>query len=84
MSKKNGDYTKKLISDCDDHMFMSSDIELTYNPKSPLACIELRLKLQGGGNFAILREYEIQQLINNLETFKERVKNHKDPGPLNY
>lgn len=34
MNKKNGDYTKKLVSTCDDELFMSGEIILSYSQRS--------------------------------------------------
>ncbi len=74
MSKKNGDYTKKLVSTCDDWMFMSSEIILEYKKSDNLCGISLILDLQAGGHEAYLRSGEIQDLINNLQTFLDRIK----------
>ena len=74
MGKKNGEYTKKLVSACDDWMFMSSEIILEYKKSDKLGGIHLKLDLQAGGNNTYLRAGEIQDLINNLQTFLDRIK----------
>ena len=74
MAKKNGDYTKKLISTCDDRLFMSSEIILEYQKSDKLGGIGLELDTQSGGRWAYLRSSEIQELINNLQTFLDRIK----------
>jgi hypothetical protein len=66
-------YTKKLVSTCDDDMFMSGEIHLTYKEDKNIPGINLELDLQYGRR-AFLRPEEIQQLINNLQTFLDRLK----------
>ena len=74
MGKKNGDYTKKLISSCDDRMFMSSEIILKYKKSDNLGGIALELDTQSGGRWAYLRKGEVKELINNLQTFLDRLE----------
>ena len=66
-------YTKRLESSCDDSKFSSSKIILEYEKDNELDIISLRLDLQSYGDTAYLRKSEIEDLIRNLETFKDRL-----------
>lgn len=61
----------KLKSDCDDAMFMTSEIELEYREKGKWAY--LSLQLQSGRSPAVLRKGEIQQLIDNLQKIHDLI-----------
>jgi hypothetical protein len=78
MSYKNRTgYEKKLVSSCDCTMFMSGEIiirwnELAQDKKEGLRVCRLKLDLQSGDE-AVLRLEEIEDLIKNLQTVRDRL-----------
>jgi hypothetical protein len=71
------DYSKKLESDCDDEYFASGKIIIQWNKDdqkqdTSLRICKINLDLQHG-NTAILRLGEIEDLIKNLQTVKDRL-----------
>ena len=71
------DYSKRLESDCDDEYFASGKIILQWNKEdqkqdTSLRICRMNLDLQYGST-AILRLEEIQNLIKNLETVRDRL-----------
>lgn len=69
MPKKKTEVRK---SDCDDGMFMQSEIILTYTP-GKLNVLELDIELQSGHKPAYLRKGEIKNLIDNLQYFYDAI-----------
>jgi len=72
-----GNYTKKLESSCDDEMFSSGKIIISWqsedqDPKEALRICRINFDLQRGST-AVLRADEIDELIRNLQTVKERI-----------
>ena len=71
-------YEKKLISSCDDELFMSGDIIISWRQKDEdktemLRVCRIEFDLQRGSK-AVLRYEEVEELIKNLETVKDRLK----------
>lgn len=71
-------YTKKLEVDCDDEIFSSGKIIISWKSedqlkKSPLRVCNIDFQLQYGRT-VVLRYEEVQDLINALETVKERLR----------
>ena len=80
MSKNNHPfgYEKKLVSSCDDEVFMSGDIIISWRQKDEdktemLRVCRIEFDLQRG-NKAVLRYEEVKELIKNLETVRDRLK----------
>lgn len=72
------DYEKKLISSCDDELFMSGDIIISWRQKDEdktemLRVCRIEFDLQRGTK-AVLRYEEVEELIRNLETVRDRLK----------
>lgn len=69
-----------LKSSCDDSMFMTSEIVIEYDKKDNLGGVSLELHTQSGGRYSYLREGEIEELITNLQTILELIKNDNKNG----
>ena len=75
--KNKFNYNKKLVSSCDDNMFMSGEIIISWREKDQdknesLRLCNINLDLQVG-NTAVLRLEEVEALIKNLETVRDRL-----------
>jgi hypothetical protein len=71
-------YTKKLISSCDDETFASGEIVISWTTEDqdknePIRVCRLNLNLQRGDT-AVLTLGEVEKLIKNLETVRDRLK----------
>ena len=66
-----------LLSTCDDNMFSSGEIKLTYQTNKTLKIVELDLDLQVGST-ALLRKNEVKDLIDNLQTFYDILSEDED------
>lgn len=77
-NKHSQGYEKKLISSCDDELFMSGDIIISWKQKDEnktemLRVCRIEFDLQRGTK-AVLRYEEVEELIRNLETVRDRLK----------
>ena len=71
-------YLKKLESDCDDEVFSSGKIVISWRKKDEdkkegLRTCNIDFDLQRGST-AVLRFEEVEELIQNLETVRERLR----------
>lgn len=71
-------YTKKLEVECDDEFFMSGKIIISWKSEdqlkdSPLRVCKIYFDLQRG-NTAVLRIEEVEELIDKLQTVKNRLE----------
>jgi hypothetical protein len=78
MNKDSNSYTKRLESDCDDLLFSSGKIIISWtqkdqNPKEQLRTCHIDFDLQFRST-AVLRLGEVEELIKNLETVRDRLK----------
>jgi len=78
MNKHPHGYNKKLISSCDDELFASGEIIISWkekdqNKSEDLRTCHLDLDLQYRST-AVLRYEEVLDLIKNLEIVAERLK----------
>lgn len=77
-SKKKAEPIKKSV-DCDDFMFMCSEIKFEYLPNRELQILEMEFEPQCGRGPAFIRLEELDELIKTLQFYRDTMWNKVKP-----